>query len=154
VANWNQHNLPGLLFKPGEELARMLGEPLPAEAQPGMQYEGPMRIIVPALRSSLTANEALKLKVIILSKDPPRQAALYWRKLGEGPWARVPLQHLQRGVHSAALPPLGDDFEYYLQAEPEPVQGPPVRFPATAPSLNQTVVVTAADLMIAKPKEN
>jgi hypothetical protein len=140
VANWNQRNLPGLLFKPGEELVRMLGELLPAEAQPGMEYEGPMRIIVPALRTSLAANEALKLKVIILSKDPPRQAALYWRKLGEGPWAQVPLQHLQRGVYSAALPALGDDFEYYLQAEPG--HGPPVRFPATAPRLNQTVVVT------------
>jgi hypothetical protein len=142
VANWNQHNLPGLLLKPGEELARMLGEPLPAEAQPGRQYQGPMRIIVPALRTSLPANEALKLKVIILSKDPPRQAALYWRKLGEVSFARVPLQHLQRGVYSVALPAaVSDDFEYFLQAEPEPGRGEPVRFPATAPRLNQTVVV-------------
>jgi hypothetical protein len=140
VANWNQHNLPGLLLKPGEELARMLGEPLPAEAQPGEQYQGPMRIIVPALRTSLPASEALKLKVIILSKDPPRQAALYWRELGEGPFAQVPLQHLERGVYSVELPAVGDDFEYYLQAEPG--QGQPVRFPATAPALNQTVVVT------------
>jgi hypothetical protein len=143
VANWNQHNVPGLLLKPGEELARVLGEPLPAEAQPGRQYQGPMRIIVPALRASLPADEALKLKVIILSKDPPRRAALYWRKLGSGPFAQVPLQHLRRGVYSVALPAaLGDDFEYYLQAEPEPGRGQPVRFPATAPKLNQTVVVT------------
>jgi hypothetical protein len=140
VANWNQHNLPGLLLKPGEELARMLSEPLPAEAQPGERYQGPMRIIVPALRTSLPANEALKLKVIILSKNPPRQAALHWRKLGEGPFAQVPLQHLERGVYSVELPPLGDDFEYYLQADPG--QGEPVRFPATAPALNQTVVLT------------
>jgi hypothetical protein len=143
VANWNQHNLPGLLFKPGEELARMLGEPLPAESQPGRQYQGPVRIIVPARRTSLPTNEALKLKVIILSKDPPRQAALYWRKLGQGPFAQVPLQHPQRGVYSVELPAaLGDDFEYYLQAEPEPGQGQPVRFPPTAPKLNQTVVVS------------
>ncbi|MGO8675066.1 MAG: malectin domain-containing carbohydrate-binding protein [Limisphaerales bacterium] len=140
VANWNQHNLPGLLLKPGEELARMLGEPLPAEAQPGMRYEGPMRIIVPALRTSLPANEPLKLKVIILSEHPPRQAALHWRKLGEGAFAQVPLQHLERGVYSVTLPAVGDDFEYFLQAEPEPGQGEPARFPATAPKLNQTVV--------------
>ena len=140
VMNWNQHNLPGLLLKPGVELARMLGEPLPAEAQPGSEYDGAMRVIVPTLRTSLAANEALKLKVIILSKDPPRQAALYWRALGQGPFAQLPLQHLQRGVYSVELPAaLGDDFEYYVEAEP--AQGEAVRFPATAPALNQTVVV-------------
>jgi len=144
VMNWNQHNLPGLLLKPGEELARMLGEPLPAEAQPGSEYDGPMRVIVPTLRTSLAANEALKLKVIILSKGPPRHAALYWRTLGQGPFAQVPLQHLQRGVYSVELPAaLGDDFEYYVEAAP--AQGEAVRFPATAPALNQTVVVSPTD---------
>jgi hypothetical protein len=34
VANWNQHILPSLLIKPGEELAKVLGEPLPVDAQP------------------------------------------------------------------------------------------------------------------------
>jgi len=142
VANWNQHNLPGLLSRPGDELAQILGEPLPAEAQPGQQYHGPLRIIVPAIRASLAANEALELKVIILSQDPPRQAALYWRKLGEGPFARLPLRHVARAVYTVALPPAAkDDLEYYLQADP--AQGQPVRFPATAPKLNQTLVVTA-----------
>jgi len=146
VANWNQHNLPGLLAGPGEELARMLGEPLPAEAQPGKQYQGPMRIIVPALRTSLPAKEALTLKVIILSKDPPRQAALFWRKLGERRFAQIPLQHLQRAVYRVELPAaVSDDFEYYLQAEPEPGQGQAVRFPATAPKLNQTVVISPSE---------
>ena len=41
VANWNQHNLPGLLTKPGEELAKILGEPLPADAQLTQSYHGP-----------------------------------------------------------------------------------------------------------------
>ena len=85
VMNWNQHNLPGLLTKPGEELARILGEPLPAEAQPTQSYHGPTRIIVPTTRTSLAANEALKLKVIILSEAPPRAATLCWRKLGDAP---------------------------------------------------------------------
>jgi hypothetical protein len=35
VANWQQHLLPGLLTKPGDgELAGLLGEPLPADAEP------------------------------------------------------------------------------------------------------------------------
>ncbi len=144
VANWNQHNLPGLLDKPGEELAKILGEPLPADAQPGREYRGPMRIIVPTLRTSLAANEALRLKVIVLSEAPPRQAALYWRKLGQRSFARLPLEHVERGVYTVELPPAAnDDLEYYLQAEPTRGQGQPVRFPATAPRLNQTVVVTA-----------
>ena len=91
VANWNQHNLPDLLTKPGEELAKILGEPLPADAQLTQSYRGPTRIIVPTTRTSLAANEALKLKVIILSEAPPRAATLYWRKLGERRFAKIPL---------------------------------------------------------------
>jgi hypothetical protein len=37
VANWNQHNLPSLLLKPGEELAKILRAPLPPEAQPARE---------------------------------------------------------------------------------------------------------------------
>lgn len=140
VANWNQHNLPALLTKPGEELARILGEPLAAEAQPTQSYHGPTRIIVPTKRTSLAANEALKLKVIILSEAPPRAPALRWRKLGARRFARIPLKWVARGVYSVQLPAnVKDDFEYYIQVEPE--RGSPVYYPATAPRLNQTVVV-------------
>jgi hypothetical protein len=140
VANWNQHNLPGLLTKPGEELARILGEPLPATAQLTQSYHGPMRIIVPTTRTSLAANEALKLKVIILSEAPPRTATLCWRRLGERRFARIPLKLVARGVYSVQFPVTGkDDFEYYIRAEPG--RGQPVHFPATAPKRNQTVVI-------------
>ena len=87
VANWNQHNLPGLLTKPGEELVKLLGEPLPAEARPARNYNGPARVIVPTVRTSVAANEALKVKVIVLSESAPRTANLYWRTLG-GPGLR------------------------------------------------------------------
>jgi hypothetical protein len=140
VANWNQHNLPGLLTKPGEELAKMLGQPLPAEAQLTQSYHGPMRVIVPTTRTSLAANETLKLKVIILSEVPPRTAKLCWRKLGKRRFEKLPLKLVARGVYSVQLPAgVNDDFEYYIQAEPE--RGKPVYFPVTAPKLNQTVVV-------------
>jgi hypothetical protein len=139
VANWNQHNLPGLLTKPGEELANLLGEPLPAEAQPARRYRGPMRIIVPTVRTSLPANEALKLKVIILSGGPVRAATLCWRKLGEHRFEQVPLELVARGVYFVQLPARAKaDLEYYIQVEAEGDK--PVYFPATAPKVNQTVV--------------
>jgi hypothetical protein len=139
VANWNQHNLPGLLTKPGEELAKLLGEALPAEAQPARQYHGPTRIIVPTVRTSLGVNEALNLKVIILSEAPPHAANLYWRALGGRRFAKIPLKLAERGVYSIQLPAGGkDDLEYYVQVEAE--GGGPVYFPATAPKHNQTIV--------------
>jgi len=140
VANWNQHNLPGLLTKPGEELAKLLDEPLPPDASPDLNYHGPTRVILPTRRTSLVADEPFNLKVIILSEKPPRAAELFWRKLGSGRFASVPLSHVARGVYSAHLPPgLKDDFEYYLRVQPE--SGEPVFFPPSAPKLNQSVLV-------------
>ena len=143
VANWNQHNLPDLLTKPGQALAAMLGEPLPAAAQLTQSYHGPTRIIVPTTRTSLAANEALKLKVIILAQAPPRAATLCWRKLGGHGFARVPLKLEARGVYSVQLPAgAKEDFEYYIQVQPQ--GGRAVSFPATAPQLNQTVLLGAS----------
>lgn len=143
IANWNQHNLPGLLTAPGEELAKLLGEPLPPNLQPRLQYRGPTRIIVPTRRLSLRANEIEKLKVIILAEQPPRAVVLYWRYVGQRSFTRVPLTHVLRGVYGVNLPAsASDDFEYYIRVEPE--HGLPIFFPATAPRLNQSVVITPA----------
>ena len=140
VMNWNQHNVPDILTAPGRELARILGEPLPADAEPVGPYRGPTRIIVPSLRTSLAAGESLKLKVIILSEEAPRSATLHWRKLGARRFAAIPLAHAVRGIYTVNLPaPGSDDFEYYIQVEPG--NSEPVCFPATAPKLNQTVIV-------------
>jgi hypothetical protein len=87
-------------------------------------------------------DEALKLKVIILSEAPPRAATLHWRKLSERRFAAIPLTLVARGVYSVQLPAgVKDDFEYYIQVDPE--RGGPFYCPATAPKLNQTVVVCA-----------
>ncbi len=139
VANWNQHNLPMLLTKPGEELAGLLGGPLPAELEPPLQYHGPTRIIVPAKRTLLAQNEPLRLKIIILSEMPPRRASLYWRQLGHGKFQQAPLGHIARAVYRAELPSSGnEDIEYYIRVEP--AGDKPLYFPATAPKLNETVV--------------
>ncbi len=151
IANWEQHLLPGLLETPGKELAELLGEDLPADAQPSRAYCGTLRVIVPTVRSSIAAGEALELKVIILAERPPREATLYSRSLGEGTFAHTKLTHLARGVYSATLPVPGEDktgLEYYIKVVPR--KGRPVYFPATAPAMNQTLVVQPSCLATAK----
>jgi hypothetical protein len=140
VANWNQHNLPGVLVKPGEELSKFLGQPLPAGLQPGGNYTGPMRVFVPAFQTSLQQSENLQLKVVVLSAKPPRRATLLWREMGGKRYQALPLSHVSRGVYSVQLPKQQKDFEYHVKVEP--AEGKTLFVPATAPQQNQTVIVT------------
>jgi hypothetical protein len=57
----------------------------------------------------------------------------------------MPLQHRARAVYEITLPPVAaeGDLEYYVQAITQ--QGTPLRFPPTAPAINQTVVVVKAE---------
>jgi hypothetical protein len=139
IANWQQHLLPSLLTQPGKELAEILGEPLPADAEPSNSHDGPARLIVSTVRTSLIAGEDLRLKVILVGRAS--SPALHWRPLGEGEFAESPLEHVDRGVYTVAISAdriAGCDFEYYVQAAAD---GDTIRFPATAPTMNQTVVV-------------
>jgi hypothetical protein len=139
VANWQQHLLPGLLAGPGRELAEALGEPLPEDAEPWPEYRGPPRLIVPTVRGNLEAGEPLRLTVLLLG-GRLREAAIYWRPLGPGPFARVPLAHAARGVYSVSLSgeAVKADFEYYVEAV---VAGKALTWPASAPGILQSVVV-------------
>jgi hypothetical protein len=142
VANWEQHLLPEVLQKPGGELARELGEPLPPEAQPHQAYSGPLRIVVPAARPTLATNEKGWLRAIVLAERPPRQVTLHWRPMGSGAYRQVKFSHEYRGCFTVALPDAratGGDFEYYITALP--TRGAAVYWPATAPKINQTVVL-------------
>ncbi len=142
VANWDQHILPSLLTEPGQELSRILGEDFPAEAVPSRDYDGPPRLIVPTARTSITEGEALKLKVILLDKKPPRDAAVYCRSMGPGEFTRTPLTHVSRGVYSVTLPPneaTGTAIEYHVKVIT--TGGESLCFPVTAPKMNQTLVV-------------
>jgi hypothetical protein len=142
VANLEQHSLPALLTRPGEELAQALGEPLPAEAIPSQTYDGPARLIVPTVRTTLAAGEPLHLKAMALSGSPPREVVLFWRPMGKGEYRRVPFSHVARGVYSVSLPPeaaRGAGLEWYVRAVME--NGETALFPATAPERAQTVTV-------------
>jgi hypothetical protein len=142
VANWEQHIQPGLITKPGKELEQALGEPLPPEAQLPNAYAGTMRVIVPTVQTSLAPGNPLKLKVLILAAETPQEAALYWRTMGKGDYAKTPLVHVARGVYRVETlmsPTNATAFEYYLKIVP--AKESPVYFPATAPDLNQTIVM-------------
>jgi hypothetical protein len=141
IANWEEHNFPDLLDKPGKELAGLLGEELPADAQLSKAYRGPARIIVPTVRTSFHRGETLSLRVLVLAGQPPREISLRWRAMGHGRFAQVPLLHVARGVYRVEFPSkatAGDDLEYYIELTP--AKGKPVRWPATAPDQGQTLV--------------
>ncbi|MGQ9649198.1 MAG: malectin domain-containing carbohydrate-binding protein [Phycisphaerae bacterium] len=141
VTNWEQHNLPDLLDKPGEKLAVLLGESLPADAMPGKDYTGPPRLFVPVARTSVCEGEPLRLKAIVLAQTQPREVVVFHRSLGSGNWVSTPMKRADRGVYRAELAAwaLKDGaIEYYVQAE----SGDTVlRWPPTGPKLNQTVIV-------------
>ena len=141
VTNWQQHIMPKLLTEPGQELAKILGEDLPADAIPSNQYVGPLRIIVPTIRTSLNSGEDLKLKVIILSQNHTEDAALYWRAMGKGTYNRIALKHIARGVYSVKIPAnqIISDLEYYVRVSS--TNGRHITFPASAPQINQTIIV-------------
>ena len=141
VTNWQQHITPTLLTEPGNELAKLLGEKLPAYAMPSVSYSGPLRLIVPTMQGSLSAGEDLKLKVIILSSAAPKGAVIYSRPIGKGNYKKMPLKHIARSVYSARIPTgqIENDLEYYIEAST--MDGQECTFPATAPDINQTVVI-------------
>ncbi len=138
IANWEQHLLPGAWERPEAELMKMLGGELPPEVLLTREYAGPPRVIVPAVRTSLEAGEALSLKVLVLAKGRPESVAFCWREMGRGAFRAIPLENVARGVYRLTLPAPAAGIEYYLEAKAD---GQVVLFPATAPTLNQTVIV-------------
>jgi len=140
VTNWQQHDLPMLLYDPGQELAKLLGEDLPADAVPGKDYQGEPRLFVPTVRTSLVSGEPLRLTAMVAGAQPA-SVDLCWRPLGTGQFTKVPLAHVARGVWRVTLPAetATADLEYYIQAPLD--GGRTLFFPPTAPQLNQTVVV-------------
>jgi len=138
IANWEQHLLPDSIEKPGEELQKLLGTEFPEDVRLPAAYEGPARIIVPTVRTSLEVGEHSRLKVIILSEQPPQNASFYWREMGTGDFKAVPLKKIARSVYAVDIPAMMTDLEYYLRAR---VGEQDIVFPSTAPELNQTIVI-------------
>ncbi|NLG00840.1 MAG: hypothetical protein GX565_11925 [Lentisphaerae bacterium] len=141
VANLEQHNRVFLKFlsEHDEALEQALGAPLPAEIELSRRYAGPARLIVPTVRTQLAEGDTLHLRVIVLDAAAPQSVVCYWRRLGQGPFEQTAVRSVGRAVYVTALPPTAGDFEYYIQAKT--AAGQTLVWPATAPDMNQTVVV-------------
>jgi len=150
IANLEQQSRGAaqLLTKQDAALIKLLGTELPASCQPSKAYEGPARIIVPTVRTQVAVDEKLTLKIILPGVNQPNIANLYWRTMGSGNYKVVPIKHIARSVYTATLPAANKDFEYYIRIGDS--NGTKLIWPATAPQLNQTVIM--ADVTNAKGK--
>ena len=84
----------------------------------------------------------MKLKVIILAQKQPEYAFLYWRPIGTDKYIKVALTHIARRVYSVAIPAgqiKKNDLEYHIKVTTD--DGRSIYFPATAPQMEQTVVI-------------
>lgn len=140
VCNWQQQTLKAVLTDPGNELAALIGKPLPSDTMPSKQYQGRPRLFASEVRTSIAAGEPFELKVVVLASQPAEEVTFYWRPLGTGTFVKMPMKHVARGVYAVALLPevFKNDFEYYVQATAD---GKSLVFPATAPGVNHTVIV-------------
>ena len=125
----NMENHPGW----GPAVAKAATQPWPKE------YGGEPRLIVPTTRSLANKGESLTLMIIALDKQPAKSVRAKLRPLGSRKWRTVEASHQERAVWQAKLPAGTQDFEYCVEAQT--ADGQTLRWPATAPAMNQTVVV-------------
>jgi hypothetical protein len=121
-------------------IEKLLGAPLPAAAAIRTAYRGEPRIFVSAPSTQLSAAMSMEIRAFVLSDSKCDRVTLCCRSLGEGAFKPVPAVHRARHAYRVDLPAhsLGT-LEYYLEAVLD--DGRKLRWPATAPSINQTVVV-------------
>lgn len=141
ISNLEQHTRreSGFLESHDAALARVLGKPLPPEAAPSQRYTGPARIAVPTVRTLVAPGESLALRIFVLDQTPPSAVAVRVRSFGGKESQAIAASRQGRAVWRATLLPATEDFEYWVEART--AGGDILRWPPTAPQLNQTVVV-------------
>ena len=123
-----------------QAIAQILGEPLPAETAISTVYQGTPRIFVSARPTQMNAGEQQEIRAFVLSRARCTGVNLYWRSLGEGRFKKAAATYRARQAYRVALPARSQGaVEYYLEAALD--EGRKVVWPATAPAINQTVVV-------------
>ena len=142
IANIEQQSMlrTRLLEQHDKKLEEMLGKSLPSEVHLRKDYQGPVRIVVPAKRSICHLNEDLGLKVIIPGNKRVKTAKLFYRTMGDpGKFQQRPLTHQAKAVYTVTLPQSKNDIEYYIKVIT--LDDTSIIWPATALEINQTVVV-------------
>jgi hypothetical protein len=140
IASIESGNRARIVSAQDAAIAKILGQPLPPEAAVRTAYRGAPRVFVSARRTQMKPGEPLEIRAFVLSSQKCAGATLFWRPLGEDRFKKVIATHRARQAYRASLPALSRGAaEYYLEAGLE--NGQKVRWPATAPSINQTVTV-------------
>ena len=124
-----------------QELKKLLGESYRNIELPKAYCGSWAYLIVPTVRTVLTAGELLRLKVIVLDDRKARNVTVHWRPMGKGKFNKVVCNHINRGVYKVTLPKQATarGLEYYVKAVTD--NGDVLKFPAAATSINQTVVI-------------
>jgi hypothetical protein len=98
------------------------------------------RLILTTLRTSLESGESMTLKARVLDSAQPKSVTLKWRQLGQGSFTSIPFALVKRSVYSVTFPKAdSSDLEYYVEMQSS--SGKTVVNPATAPVINNTLVV-------------
>jgi len=82
----------------------------------------------------------MTLKARVLDSAQSKSVTLKWRQLGQGGFTSVPFTLVKRGVYSVVFPKADSaDLEYYVELQSS--SGKTIVNPATAPLINNTIVV-------------
>lgn len=121
-------------------IEQLLGAPLPPAAAVRTGYSGAPRIFVSAKTSQMPVGESQEVRAFVLSAPRCVGLTLHYRPLGQGAFKQVVATHRARQAYRVALPAQAQGaLEYYLEARLD--DGHDLRWPVTAPAINQTVVV-------------
>jgi hypothetical protein len=120
-------------------IAKLLGEPLPAEAAIRTAYRGQPRIFVPAPRTLAKVGEPQEVRAFVISDAACSEVSLHWRVLGADRFEKLQASHRARQAYRVSLPAQSQGcVEYYLEAVLK--DGRTLCWPITAPGINQTVL--------------
>jgi hypothetical protein len=140
IANIESGHRQRIVHGQDTAVARLLGTPLPKEAAINTSYRGVPRIFVSSMCTQWRRGEPLEVRPFVLSTPKCTGVTLHWRYLGEHAFKNVAATQRARQAYRVDLPTdTGGTVEYYLEAAFE--DGTNVVHPATAPSMNQTVIV-------------
>jgi hypothetical protein len=139
ISSIESGNRKRILHRQDSLMVNILGIPLPAEASVRTEYDGTSRIFVSSDCTQWKAGEPLEIRPFVLSQEDCKGVSLYWRPLGRGGFSRVEATHKSRSAYRVNLPVSSVGcVEYYLEASL--AGGKRIRYPATAPAINSTVV--------------
>ncbi|MEI7948286.1 MAG: hypothetical protein WCJ02_16410 [bacterium] len=120
-------------------IAKLIGEPLPADASIRTAYRGEPRIFVSAPRTLANIGEPQEIRAFVLSEAPCQGINLCWRVLGTDRFEKLQASHRARQAYRVSMPAQSQGcVEYYLEAVLK--DGRTLCWPITAPGINQTVL--------------